>query len=626
MQSSPRDTDSQSQPHRRRVGLATVLVGGVTLLILLAVGSVLWVTLTSATRNTFELLGQQATATLDVLEARVDGQLDSVVRGMADFGAQFADGRLNITDKRAQTLNTFSGFLSSHPQVLALIYIGKDMNSLTVTRQEGYVIEVPAAPVSDDRRAFALNLASEKRDPFWGDPLWVAAANGAVLTHLAPVWRGDNYEGVVLAPVSLSQISAFLKVLEDENNMSAFILHNHDRVLAHPRLEEASFPAPPTPTGNALPTLENVPEPAFGLLKGEGDEALLLLEFAANVTNARADDDTIIITRDTEKFGPALWTLGLKLERAIVGREVDRLVTTTIFGIGIMFVAILVGFLFARRLNKQIGQLVRAAGALTELEIADAPKVPDSRIRELSEAARAFNRMTAALRLFEVYVPKQLVLRMMRGGETQKSTEGRVLTVMFTDIRGFSTIAEQMDASGTAALLNEHFDMLAEPIEAEGGTVDKYIGDAIMAFWGAPEQMPDHAARAIRAAAEIQRRVRADNVARIAAGKPVIAVRVGIHTGPVVVGNIGSRNRINYTIVGDAVNIASRIDSIAKEVAGEEHCVVLVSGDAYEHAGHNTDADYTLEPLGTREIRGRKGTVDIFRLDTSETGHQSGAS
>lgn len=621
MSSSTTDTDAEPPIQRRRVGLATVLVGGIMLLILLAVGSVLWVTLTGATRNTFELLGERATTTLDVLEARVDGQLDSVSTGMNDFQAQFADGRLNIQTKREQALNTFSGFLSSHPQVLALIYVRKDLSSLTVTRQEGYVVEVPASPATDDRRRFALNLGADKKNSFWGDPLWVPAANGAVLTYLAPVWRGDDYEGVVLAPVSLKQISAFLKALEEEDNLSAFILHNRERVLAHPRLDEATFPTTTGPTENALPTLENVPEPAFRLLKGEGDEALLLLEFAANVTNARADDDTIVITRDTEKFGPALWTLGLKLERAIVGQEVDRLIKTAFVGVGILLLAVLLGFFFARHLNKQIGQLVRTAGSLTELEIADAPQVPDSRIRELSEAARAFNRMTAALRLFEIYVPKQLVLRMMRGSEATKSIEERVVTVMFTDIRGFSTIAEHMDASETAALLNEHFDMLAEPIEAEGGTVDKYIGDAIMAFWGAPEHQSDHAARAMRAAAEIQRRVRADNAQRAAANLPEIAVRVGVHTGQVVVGNIGSRNRINYTIVGDAVNIASRIDSIAKEVTTNEPCIVLLSGDTRDDIADLVDEDYKLTPLGAREIRGREGTVDIFRLDTSEPDH-----
>ena len=157
--------------------------------------------------------------------------------------------------------------------------------------------------------------------------------------------------------------------------------------------------------------------------------------------------------------------------------------------------------------------------------------------------------------------------------------------------------------------------MLGSAIEAEGGTVDKYIGDAIMAFWGAPEQVPDHAARALRAATEIQRRVRADNDARRVKGDAPLRIRVGIHTGRVIVGNIGSMNRVNYTVVGDAVNTASRIDSLAKEIATEEDCIILTSGDTRDHAG-TSDADlYDLSHLGEREIRGREGTVSIFQLD-----------
>ena len=375
---------------------------------------------------------------------------------------------------------------------------------------------------------------------------------------------------------------------------------------------------------NPLPRLDDFPEPAFKLLTGDGEEALLILEYAANVNNARVNDDTIIITRDTRKFGPDLWTMGVALQRSIVGQEIERLIDTAIIGLVILFVAVLLGFLFARHLNQQIGRLVTSASAMTRLDVGSAPEVPDSRIRELSDASQAFNRMIGALRLFETYVPKQLVLRMMQSGESLEATEERVLTIMFTDIRGFSTIAEQMEAAEIAGLLNEHFNMLAEPIEAEGGTVDKYIGDAIMAFWGAPEQMPDHAARALRAAAEIQRRVHADNERRSAAGEPALAVRVGVHTGSVVVGNIGSRNRINYTIVGDAVNIASRIDSIAKEMAVDEDCIVLVSGDTLAHAGQQAGDQagdgYTTGSLGEREIRGREGTVPIFRLDASPAG------
>ena len=120
----------------------------------------------------------------------------------------------------------------------------------------------------------------------------------------------------------------------------------------------------------------------------------------ANVTDARLGDDTVIITRDTNKFGPSVWTLGVTLQRAIMGQEVQRLLNTAFVGMGILVFAVLLGFVFARHLNQQIGRLVTAAAALTRLDMATAPNVPDSRITELSDAARAFNRMIAALRLF----------------------------------------------------------------------------------------------------------------------------------------------------------------------------------------------------------------------------------
>ena len=613
------ETLEDTPPKRTRARLTTVLVGGVTLLILLAVGSVLWVTLTSVTRNTFELLGESASATLDVLEAKVDGQLVSVTVGVEDFAKQFADGRLNITDRRSNVFHSFAGFLSAHPKVTAMLYVGVDQNSIVVTRSEGFPIEVPSTPGSQERRKFALESTAQSGKPLWAPPIWVSDVGQPVVTYIAPVKRGDELLGVVIAPVVLTRVSEFLLDLETEGNLSAFIVHNHDRVLAHPRMKEGDFVTTSSIAENPLPRIEDVPEPAFKLLAGGGEEATQILTYAANVTDARLDDDTVIITRDTNKFGPSVWTLGVTLQRAIVGQEVQGLLNTAFVGMGILVFAVLLGFVFARHLNQQIGRLVTAAAALTRLDVATAPNVPDSRITELSEAARAFNRMIAALRLFEVYVPKQLVLRMMQGGKAVDATEERVLTIMFTDIRGFSTIAEHMDAGEIAGFLNEHFDMLAGPIEAEGGTVDKYIGDAIMAFWGAPERMPDHAARALRAAADIQRLVQADNKRRLDTGEPKLAIRIGIHTGAVVVGNIGSQNRINYTIVGDPVNIASRIDSLAKELATDEDCIVLVSGDACEHANIQADASFDLSPLGEREIRGREGTVKIFRLDAHET-------
>ena len=230
--------------------------------------------------------------------------------------------------------------------------------------------------------------------------------------------------------------------------------------------------------------------------------------------------------------------------------------------------------------------------------------------------------MTAAMRWFETYVPKSLVLRLMdqAGGDITSSRE-RVMTVMFTDIRGFSTLAEHMGAKEIADLLNRHFELLSSCIEAEGGTVDKFIGDSVMAFWGAPEQIADHAERALRAARAIQHAVIADNRRRRESGEPVVAVRVGLHTGPVVVGNIGSSSRVNYTVVGDTVNAASRIEALSKtmspgEAAADDDCTVFFSAATGASLGEASKA----RSLGHHQLRGRAQEVEVFRLLVDETG------
>lgn len=156
--------DKQSRRPRRRLGLATVLVGGVTLLMLLAVGSVLTLTLTGATQNTFSLLGARATITLDLVESRIASQFDPVVSAAEDLSAQFADGRLNLDTKREQAARTFTGVLSALPQATAVIYAPLAGPALRVTLAEGIAIEVPDAPVLLKRQGEALEFASNIRE------------------------------------------------------------------------------------------------------------------------------------------------------------------------------------------------------------------------------------------------------------------------------------------------------------------------------------------------------------------------------------------------------------------------------------------------------------------------------
>jgi adenylate cyclase len=216
--------------------------------------------------------------------------------------------------------------------------------------------------------------------------------------------------------------------------------------------------------------------------------------------------------------------------------------------------------------------------------------------------------MVQGLRWLQTYVPRKLVQRLI-GATGAPAVEARQadLTVMFTDIVGFTAQSEKMPPAKVAEMLNDHFEMVNGCIEAELGTLDKYIGDAAMAFWGAPEPIPDHAARACRAALAIAEATR-KGIGR--EPEATAHLKIAIHTGPLIVGNIGARTRMNYTIIGDTVNVCSRIEEIAGSLADHEPVTILVSGEVVSAAG----SSFIFEPLGDRTIKGRKQTVSIWRL------------
>ena len=207
---------------------------------------------------------------------------------------------------------------------------------------------------------------------------------------------------------------------------------------------------------------------------------------------------------------------------------------------------------------------------------------------------------------------RSLVRRLMRQGEgALDRSEQRQVTVLFTDIVGFTDASEQMEAEAAAGLLNAHFADVGTCIEDEGGAIDKYIGDGVMAFWGAPDEQPEHAAHACRAALAIRRAVEAANrhAAKEKVGLP-LALRIGIHTGLVIVGNIGAPQRMNYTIVGDSVNIAHRLEELGHDLDDKNSAVtILISRATHDAAGIEES-----ENLGSQGIRGRRGALAVYRI------------
>jgi adenylate cyclase len=272
-----------------------------------------------------------------------------------------------------------------------------------------------------------------------------------------------------------------------------------------------------------------------------------------------------------------------------------------------LVLAVASAFLFGRVLRGPIDRLGAAASAMRTLDLDRVPALRRSRFRELDDAARAFNGMVAALRAFALYVPRKLVTTLIARGEVAAlPSESRDVTVLFTDIVAFTARTEAMGAAATAEFLNRHFALVTACIEDEAGIIDKYIGDAVMALWGAVDAQPDQAARAARAASAIARALRADNVGRV----PPVRMRMGIHSGPVVVGNIGTPTRMNYTVVGDTVNTAQRLETLAKDLLPDVDVAILLSASTVDAL----PAEIRVHPLGAYGLRGLGGATAVFTL------------
>ena len=228
-------------------------------------------------------------------------------------------------------------------------------------------------------------------------------------------------------------------------------------------------------------------------------------------------------------------------------------------------------------------------------------------------AANAVERIRereARLRLQRYHSPAMVeqVLRECAGPDETRPLTTADVTVLFVDIVAFTALAESTPLEQVAEILSGFCQRVADTIFGEGGTVDKFIGDCVMAFFGAPIPAADHAARAVRAAIHIQEAMARWNQERVPAGLPALQVRIGLNSGPVIVGDIGSPNRTDYTVIGNTVNVAARLEQCT---AGPGEIVFA------EATRQQLPLDFECEPLGEVALRGLERGVSAFRLRLS---------
>ena len=456
-------------------------------------------------------------------------------------------------------------------------------------------------------------------EAYWSRPVHVEPAGQSVLTFVRPVRKADgSFHAAIIAAVPLRELSRFLADIGREFGVELFVLADREHVLAHRRIAEGSVPAT---ASRPLPTIDEVGDPVLAQV-WRGPERPLLTRGPGRVVEVDGVDQ-VFFFEELGLPGSAPWLLGAHIPLKDLGGEVFRLMVAGGVAAAAVLAAVAAAVLLGRKLSRPAVALAEASRAVGRLDLDGLPPLPASRLAEIDDAGRAFNGMVGALRLFLRYAPRELVRTLLRHGEAGvPDSERREVTVMFTDVTGFTATAERMSAEACAAFLNDHLTLVIECIEAEGGTVDKLMGDGVMAFWNAPARQPDHAARALRAALAIRERLLRAN---LTAPEP-IRLRIGLHSGPTVVGNVGSPSRLSYTIVGDTVNVASRVEKAGKDLLPEAEVAILVSAATAEAAG---PAGRDLRSLGECDIRGREAPVELFVAagddgspDHGRTGHR----
>ena len=425
--------------------------------------------------------------------------------------------------------------------------------------------------------------------------------------------------------MTISDLSLYITSVGAGTDVIPFVLYGHDHVLAHPLL--ISWAPAVTDRDQPLVALDALGDPVLERIWSPDHDALFLLEGLTEASSSGVevgDDYYVFLYRGIDRYGPEPWTIGAYVNTGtsdvgewlaqvvrsalsgsfedtgtVEGNEFELVVATVLAGVAVFVLSVAVAAWLGARASRPIRALATAARSIEARGLDGIAPLPPSRVTELDDANRSFNRMVAGLRESELvrqtlgrFVPTDVARTLLtEGGEL--APEQAQATVLFCDLEGFTALTETLGPAGIVELLNEYFEVMVEILERHRGVVTQFQGDAILATFNVPVPDPAHAANALQAAIEMQDATRR----REFAGQR-IGSRIGINTGRLVAGAVGAKGRLSYTVHGDAVNLAARLEALNKELGTR----VLVSGAT---AGQVEGFD--LRPMGEVGVRGQTG-------------------
>ncbi|MCP5522852.1 MAG: hypothetical protein H7A46_15040 [Verrucomicrobiales bacterium] len=446
------------------------------------------------------------------------------------------------------------------------------------------------------------NTAPALPQVVWTGPYVFQTTQGLGMTASVAVSARRAQRLVVACDVLLERLDQFARAHPPTPGGWTIIVDDETRVLGSPRRNAPDSGAPPR---RGVQKVTEAPVPELAAVA----QAWLAAERPTDFIRAiRAEgEDYWFSARAIQVSGTRLWALMIVPEADLIGElSRERQILVGVLA-GALLLALVLSLVLAGSYSAPLRDLVGRSERIERLDLTvpRRQRPATSRIREVNRLFRAQARMRSALESFSRYVPVEVIRELLDRGEAARiGARPAELTVMFSDIRGFTTISETMPPDALAELLSEYFDALQHLIETGRGTTDKFIGDAILAFWGAPKPDPEHARHAVESVLACTHQLAGLNRAWETAGKPRLDTCFGLATGPVVVGNVGAHSRMNYTVLGNTVNVASRLEHLCRELG----CQILATETVKAAGGEGL----VWRRVGPVAVRGKRELLEVF--------------
>ncbi len=426
-----------------------------------------------------------------------------------------------------------------------------------------------SVPTSMDIRALDGYAESKiKRNLVISDPAINPDTGGPIIFLRYPIFRDGEFIGAATANITMDFLSRYLashraspnsKSLIADRNSGKIIAASDPQLGVHIRDGKIS-----------VATLDAIGDP--NVKKADMLRTIDRVNSFFFESPVNGDEISATFTDFPGDFGKSWEIINLTPTSDFVGnlKKNNRQMVLLIAGLTLLELMLI--YALSTRLSRPIEDISRELKSVESLSFKSNP-FNVSNIKEIAQLQSATSLLRNSLQSFASFVPLDVVRELVRTGTPLTlGVEQRFLTVMFTDIENFSSHAERMPADELLGKMSVYFEEVSRAVAQEGGTVDKFIGDGVMAFWGAPVERPDHALRACAAALRASRRMNAVNDGWAAQGGAQMRIRVGLHSADVLVGNVGSTERLSYTVMGDGVNVAARLEGINKNF-GTSLCV-----------------------------------------------------